>query len=175
MSMPQTTRAFSLKRFPVVALLFFLVGCSGYSFEGKDYTDFVALPEDARALFISSVEIPVIEPGLESVLRSRIRDEFTRRGAVSWVDAAQATAFAHVHVKRFTADSSLTDAKEMTLKSTAMIELEMWIIRRSDGKEIWRSQAAHSESFYNQARETARKRAIDLAVQKLADTFNTHF
>ena len=145
-----------------------LSACSGYRVTGGDDAASLALPEDARALFIKDVENRTVNVEVNHTLRTQVRDEFTRRGRVAWVDRESATAYLHLKVVSFTESAAVTDEDDETLKSSASISLEAWITRKSDGAELWRGRASHGESFISD-RDAAEASVIEHAVRKLAD------
>lgn len=162
-----------LRTLVVMTLALALWGCAGYRQASNQDAPF-DLPEDARALFIKSVENPTMDPDLESVLRAEIRDEFTRRGRVSWVDRDQATAYMKIKVKSFRTATSLTDEDDETIKSSASINIEAWIVAKGSGKELWHGKASHSESFTSD-QEAAEADVMEMAARKLADRLNQNY
>lgn len=160
----------TLRVLPVLALAMtlLLAACAGYSVTSTDGEGPLVLPEDARALFLKSVENRTMYVEVPATLRTQVRDEFTRRGRVAWVDRESATAYLHLKVVSFTHSAAVTDEDDETLKSSASIALEAWITRKSDGAELWRGEASHGESFITD-RASAEASVVEHAVRKLAD------
>lgn len=154
----------------VMALALCVWSCAGYRQAGDGNAP-LDLPEEARALFITSVENPTMNPDLESLLRAEIRDEFTRRGRVAWVDRDQATAYMRIKVNSFRTATSLTDEDETTIRSSSSISLEAWITAKDTGQELWRGSASHSENFSTD-QEAAEADVMEMAARKLADRLN---
>jgi len=153
-----------------MALALTLWSCAGYR-QAANSDAPLDLPVEARALFIKSVENPTMDPDLESILRAEIRDEFTRRGRVVWVDRDQATAYISIKVNSFRTATSLTDEDDTTIRSSSSISLEAWITSKDNGQELWRGSASHSESFTSD-QEGAEADVMEMAARKLADRLN---
>lgn len=151
----------------VMVLALALAGCAGYRQASSADAPFT-LPEEARSLFLTKVENPTMDPDLESVLRAEIRDEFTRRGRVKWVERDEATAYMKIKVNRFRTATSLTDGDEDTIKSSASISIEAWITAKESGRELWHGNAGHSESFLTD-QEAAEADVLEMAARKLVD------
>ncbi|WP_461208492.1 LPS assembly lipoprotein LptE [Desulfocurvus sp. DL9XJH121] len=150
-----------------------LSACAGYSITSKDGGTLALAPE-YRTLFLKSVENPTLKPGVSADLRSRLRDEFSRRGGITWVDRDKAAAYLHVKVVSFTTSAAITDEDDETLKSSASISMEAWITKKSDGSELWRGAASHSETFLTD-REQAEEDVIEHAARKLADRLSQNY
>jgi outer membrane lipopolysaccharide assembly protein LptE/RlpB len=137
----------------------------------------ITLPQDRTKLFLSKVTNPTTETWMEPMLRTALRDEFVRRGKVSWVGREQAEATVTLDVKSYTASSSLTGTDETTLKSTATINLVVNFYNARTNALIWTSgPVVASESF----RDTSTKRdatgkAVELAVRMVADRMSQNF
>jgi len=149
-----------------VVLTLALTAC-GYRQASDKSAPFV-LPEKARALFITKVENPTMDPDVESILRAEIRDEFTRRGHVTWVDRDKATAYLKIKVNQFTTSTSLTDENDDTVKSSAYIDVDAWITDKDSGKELWHGTASHSESFTSD-QEAAEADVLEMVARKLTN------
>lgn len=155
-----------------LVLILVLAACSGYRMTSGDAP--LALPEGTRTLFLKDVENPTLYPEAGAQLRALVRDEFTRRGGVVWTGPDEASAYLHLKIVSFTTSAAVTDEDDETLKSNASISLEGRITRRSDGSEVWRGRASHSESFLSD-REAARESVIEHAARKLADALAQNY
>jgi len=130
----------------------------------------VVLPESMRTLAIAEVENPTMEAWLEAALRSSIRDELNRRGHVRWADTASAEAVMKVRVQRFTAQSSVKDEDDRTLKFAVELRLDARLLRNKDSSVIWESGNITSrQSYTGDDLSQARSEAIAMAVRELAD------
>ena len=131
-----------LKRLLGLTLLFVsavsLCAC-GYNFTGQGTVlgpdpDAVSRLDPAfRTMAIARVENPTIEPWLEPRLRSLIRDEFTRRRFVTWVDKDKATSLLTVVIKKFTRSTSVAGQQDQSLKLSNGMTLVFRVHRASCG------------------------------------------
>lgn len=155
------------------ALVLILWGC-GYVPIGKSP---VTMPENAKAVHFRKVENPTMEVWLEPALRNALRDEFSYRGGVLWVEAMDSQAILDVNIISYSSGSSLKGGKDETLKSTAEIVVEAKLLRQSDHQEIWNSgRISTSESYIGEnERIPAGKRAVDKAAQRITDKLDLTF
>jgi hypothetical protein len=152
-----------------------LASCSGYRNAAEPGTA-LALPADCRALFLRTVKNPTMAPDLEATLRSALRDELTRRGRATWVSREAATAYVDVDVHRFTSFTSLTNANDETIRSSASVILTVSIFRRSTGAQVWTSGRVNSnESYTGNDRPLAEANALDMAVRRAVDRMSQNY
>jgi len=145
-----------------------LTGC-GYHFSGQASGDDIVLDSAHRKLCIRSVENPTLKPWLESLVRSRVRDEFTKRQIIEWASVKDATADMYIDVTSFTSNSSLKDSDDVTVKSSANINLTAKIVSRETGETLWSSGNVSASQTFTTARDAAERRVVDLALRRLAD------
>lgn len=151
---------------PAVLLALVLSGC-GYHFAGSEAP--LVLDANHRALCIRSVENPTLKPWIESRIRAEFRDELTRRGTITWASVKDANADVFITIHSFRSDSSLTDSDDETIKSDATIDMRARIVSRTDGAELWSSGSVTASQSFTTDREGAERRAVSLAVRRLAD------
>ncbi len=157
----------------LVLLLPALAGCAGY---GTGSDDALILPPDARNLRIKSVDNPTMRAGLESRLRSVLRDEMTKRGFITWAAPGQDTAYIDVRVERFTSTTSITDKYDTSVLQSANITLSASIHRAGTGDTLWESNnVSASQNFLTGDRAAAEEKVIDLAVRQLVDRLHQNF
>lgn len=137
----------------------------------------ISLPQDRTKLFLSKVTNPTTETWMEPMLRTALRDEFTRRGKVTWVERDQAESTVTLDVKSYTASGSLTGKDETTLKSTATINLIVNFYNARTNALIWTSgSVVASESFHDTTtKRDATGKAVELAVRMVADRMSQNF
>lgn len=162
----------------------FLASC-GYNFAGSSP---INMPEDKRHLFISQLINPTQEAWLEPYLRSNVRDEFTRRGQVNWVDQNQAEALMQIEVIQFRTSDSQTGARDRTVRSTVTLNMKVDIVSARTGEVIWSSgSVSGSSSYFLQTEDRsmpgaygpehrrAAQEAADQAITRTADRLGDGF
>lgn len=164
-----------------------VLSACGYQYSGLAP---INLPEDSTKIFLNKVTDPTTETWIEPMLRSSIRDEFTRRGKVTWVGRDEAQATMNIVVHSYSTSDSLKGRHDVTLKSEARIQLEVSIYNALTHSLIWTSgTVVASESYRGSGgtrtsegiiQETSAKReatrsAIDLAARIVADRLSQKF
>ena len=160
-----------------LALLIAAAGGCGYQLTSSSP---ISLPEGMTRLYLEEVKNPTTEAWLEPSLRSALRDEFSRRGRIAWVDREQAEGLVRVNIEQYTASAKLEDAREQTIKSEVRLRIRGSIFRSRDHQLVWQSNTVlATESFVGpkegQDRREAERRVVDLAVEKLADELGQGF
>ena len=137
----------------------------------------IELPQGISTLYIDKVENPTTKAWLESALISEVRDEFTRRGRVQWVERAQAQGLVHLIVTRYSDQTSVEGADEETLKSEISMTLVGKILAAQKKEVIWVSRPVHArESFTGSSEKTrAEERVIQDAADDLANQLSAGF
>ena len=157
----------------VLATSLALAACAGYRFAADAP---VALPKGVQTLAIKRVDIPTMDYWLEPRLRSLVRDEFTRRGALRWVDKGQADALLVIRVIRYTTSAYLWDANEQSVKRTVALLLAADIVNAQDNTQLWTSgDISVTESYYGDDELPAAEEAAQMAVRVLADRLGNGF
>ena len=135
------------------------------------------MPQGINRLFIDHVENPSTEPWLESRLISEVRDEFSRRGHVLWVDRDQAEGLLHLIITRYRDYSRVESAEEETLKSEIALSLEARILSAKDREVLWVSSPVHErESFVGiQEKREAERRVVQDVADALANQLSSGF
>ena len=155
--------------------LFFLptaAGC-GYHFSS---TSPIVLPANQRRIYLQRVNDPTTEVWLEPALRTEIRDEFTRRGNVLWVDEDSAQSFMRVTIKRYSSGSSFKGRDDTTIRRTIDLVISADIVDAASGHVLWSSgDVLVQESFLGRDEQAAGHRAADLAAERLADRLQRTF
>lgn len=175
----------AMRRYLGLALLLaaaLTLSCCGYTFTGQgtvmgpDPEAISRLDPAFRTMALVRVENPTVEPWLEPRLRSLIRDEFTRRRFITWVDKDKATSLLTVVIKRFTRSTVVAGQQDQSLKLSTGLTLIFRVQRASDGAVLWDSgEQAQSESFFPGDSEGADLRVTDLAVRRMADLMTENY
>jgi outer membrane lipopolysaccharide assembly protein LptE/RlpB len=161
--------------FLALITLFYLTAC-GYKPAGRST---ISMPENLRTLYLEKVTNPSTLPWIEPRLRTALREELTQRGQVKWVSQENAQGLMQVEILSFSVSSKVKGSKGETLRSQVTLELAAKIFRQKDHTLLWSADAfSVQESFetQNESEElSAGQRAIDLAVQRLANKLNQGF
>lgn len=170
-----------------ILLIALCLSACGYQHSGQAP---ISLPEGSTKIFLDKVTDPTTETWIEPMLRSSIRDEFTRRGKVSWVGREEAQATMNIEVRSYSTSDSLKGRHDVTLKSEARIHLEVSIYSAGTNSLIWTSgPVVASESYRgtggtrtsegiiqeSSAKREATRSAIDLAARMVADRLAQKF
>ncbi len=168
----------------VIAL--FLPAC-GYQLTANAPID---LPQDSTRLFLRKVTDPTTETWMEPMLRSALRDELTRRGNVKWVSLDEAQATVNIDVRSYSTSDAVKGRDDVTIKSSATIQLEVTFHNADTGVLIWTSgPVVASESYRGEgglrtatgeyqpssAKRAATQAAVELAMRLVADRLNQNF
>jgi len=156
-----------------VLVLATLAGC-GYQLSSMAP---ITLPEGQTRLYIAKVTNPTIESWIEPRLRSSLRDEFTRRGGVQWVQRSEAESVMEVRVHNYSASTSVKGEDSETVRSSASITLEVQIFDRDDHALLWTSGRVSDQESYSgdSNRLEASYTALEEAVRKSADRLSDQF
>jgi outer membrane lipopolysaccharide assembly protein LptE/RlpB len=156
----------------VLAALF-LTGC-GYQLSSMAP---ITLPREQTKLYITKVTNPTIESWIEPRLRSSLRDEFTRRGGVQWVDRNRAETLVEVIIHSFSTSSSVKGEDDETVRSSASISLEVQLFDGRDHALLWTSgRVSDQESYSGEGqRQEAAFDALEEAIRKSADRLSDRF
>ena len=150
-----------------------LTGC-GYTFSAMAPID---LPRDQTRLCITKFENPSTESWLEPSLRAEIRDEFTRRGQVQWVERNQAETLVTIRVLGYSSSSTLKGSDDETVTSAVQLRVAVDMYNASDHTLIWTSGTIYvSQSFKGSSNEQdAQEDAVSLAAERIADRLGQAF
>lgn len=155
-----------------LSLAFALSGC-GYGFTGGTVAQTEAdtrLDPAFQQMAIARIENPTVEPWLEPRLRGLIRDEFTRRRLVTWVDRAKATSLLVVHIKQYTRSTQVSGQADQSLKLSTVITFSVRVHRASDNMLLWDSgEQSQGETFFPGDSDGADQRVTDMAIRRIAD------
>ncbi|TVQ98157.1 MAG: hypothetical protein EA399_11015 [Desulfovibrionales bacterium] len=153
--------------FFLIFCAFLMVGC-GYHFSASAP---ITLPRGVSNIFISEVDNPTLEAWIDPFLRSRFREEFTRRAQINWVDESQAEAHVVLRIIAFTTDTELSGAQDQTLRERATVVMETEFRSQLDNSLIWSSgHISDSETFESGTSAIAAgERALDNAIRRTAD------
>lgn len=137
----------------------------------------IVLPEDSTKLFLTKVTNPTTESWMDPMLRTALRDEFTRRGKVTWVEREHAEATVTVAVTSYSSSTALTGQDDQTLKSAATINLTVNFYNARTTVLIWTSgPVVASESFRGaKTKRDATQKAVELAMRMVADRMSQNF
>jgi outer membrane lipopolysaccharide assembly protein LptE/RlpB len=151
----------------VLAAILMIIGC-GYNFTASAP---ITLPQGVTNIYIQSVENPTLENWIDSYLRSRFQDEFTRRAKINWVGPDEAEAFINLIIISYSVDTELSGAQDQTLREEAKVVIKAEFRRQMDGTLLWSSaNVKSSETFEAGTSEiVAGERAVEDAIRKIAD------
>ena len=150
----------------------------------------IDLPQSSTRLFLNKVTNPTTETWMEPMLRSTLRDELTRRGNVTWVGQDEAEATVNIDVRSFTTSDSVKGRDDVTLKSEALIQMEVSFFSTKTNALIWTSgpivasesyrkmnegQSSSGNQQASSAKREAAQGAIDEAVRMVADRLAQKF
>ena len=154
-------------------LFLLLLGC-GYHFSASAP---ITLPRGVVNIHIQEVDNPTLEAWIDPYIRSRFRDEFTRRTQVNWVEADQAQAHVILRIIAYSKDTELSGAQDQTLRERATIILETEFRSAVDGSRIWTSgHITDYETFEVGTNEVAAgERAIENAIRRTADLLGADY
>lgn len=140
----------------------------GYTMVGRETP--TVLKEEYRKLCIILVENPSLEYDLEPSIRSKFRDELTKRGGVTWVDRPEATGWVTLEIQRFDLSGWVKGYQDKTLKYEASIWVSARIQSAASGKVIWDSGGVNVSRSYLKGQEKETQEIVtELAVRRLAD------
>jgi outer membrane lipopolysaccharide assembly protein LptE/RlpB len=157
----------------VMLILLSVTGC-GYHFSASAP---ITLPHGVTKIYIRDVNNPTLEGWLDPFLRSRFRDEFTRRAKVHWVSQDQAQAYVDLTIFSYSADTDLAGARGQALTGRAQVILEAEFRSRADNSLLWSSgQVSGAEIFEAGTSEiVAGERAVEEAIRKIADSLGADY
>lgn len=149
---------------PVLTLL--TIGC-GYHFSASAP---ITLPRGVADIYIQNVENSTLESWIDPYLRTKFRDELTRRAKVNWVDPDKAQAYVNLTVI-YSTDTELSGGQDQTLRSRATVTMETEFRSQVDGSLLWSSgPVTVSETFEEGTSEiVAGERAIEDAIRSIVD------
>ena len=150
-----------------------LFGC-GFHFSASAP---ITLPRGVTNIVIQEVDNPTLEAWIDPFLRTRFRDEFTRRAQVNWVDDEQAQAYVVLRVIAYSVDTELAGAQDQTLRERASVILETEFRSQTDDSLIWSSGHIRDfETFEAGGNEIAAgQRAIENAIRRTADALGADY
>lgn len=157
----------------LMLILLSVIGC-GYRFSA--YAP-ITLPHGVTKIYIRNVNNPTLEAWLDPYLRSRFRDEFTRRARVHWVSPDQAQAYVNLTIFSYSADTDLAGARGQALTGRVQVILEAEFRNREDDSLLWSSgQVSGAEIFEAGTSEiVAGERAVEEAIRKVADSLGADY
>jgi outer membrane lipopolysaccharide assembly protein LptE/RlpB len=160
---------------PVAALcLIMLISACGYHFSASAP---IALPKNVTDVYIDRVDNPTLENWIDPFVRSRFRDEFTRRAQVNWVDQGQAEAYVNISIIAYFTDTELSGAQDQTLRERATVVMQTEFRSQLDGALLWSSgHITEYENFEVGSSEVAAgERAIENAIRRTADALGADY
>ena len=168
----------------VIFTSLFILSC-GYSFVGLSP---INLPQEQSDLYISFVHNPTQEAWLEPYIRSKFRDEFTRRGGARWVSEDQAQTYIHIDIKQLRTSDGVTSQRDKTVKTDVSITVEVKMLSAETGELLWSSgNVTGRSSFFlavedsafpgttGPAQRRASEDAVDQALTRVADRLGDGF
>lgn len=160
-----------------VSILLFaalLISGCGYHFSASSP---IVLPRGQTLLYFGRVDNPTQQVWLTPYVKSMLRDEFTRRGQVTWVRKNAAETLVRVKIKEFNSSDSVKGEDDVSVKYSARVVMQVEMYDRKKGGLLWSSGwTSGSESFYSQGnKNTASRKAVDDALRKIADKLGDNF
>jgi outer membrane lipopolysaccharide assembly protein LptE/RlpB len=137
----------------------------------------IEMPHGITSLYIDRVENPSTEQWIQSRLISEVRDEFTRRGQVAWVDRDQAEGLLELIITRYRDYTKVESAEEETLRSQIALSMEARILSAKDRSLLWASSPVNVRESFTGAGEKreAERRVIEDAADALAGQLSAGF
>lgn len=159
-----------MQRLSQIAVLFVLlsvIGC-GYHFSASAP---IILPHGATNIHVREVNNPTLEGWIDSYLRSRFQDEFTRRAKINWVSPDEAQAYVVLTILSYSVDADLVGARGQALTGRVHVVLEAKLRSQMDDSLLWSSgHVSGTETFEAGTSEiVAGERAVEEAIRKIAD------
>lgn len=157
-----------------VSLLLVGLAACGYQLHGRNE---LQLPGGGKRLYLARVEQPSTDPWMGPALRIALREELSRRGDIVWTERENADLSLTLRVTQYGTGTSVTGRDDITLKSQAVITLELLMRDAATGALVWNSgPITTAESFRGlSAQEGAARRAIAEAMRRLADRLEPQF
>lgn len=156
-----------------LALLCLLTAC-GYQLSAQAP---ISLPQNSTHLFLAEVTQPTTETWLDPMLRNSLRDEFTRRGNVTWVGRDEAQSSVVMQVLQYSTSDSVKGRDDVTVTSQAFIQVEVSFFSTETGALIWTSGLVNASETYRGAtnKRQATQNAVNLAMRMVADRLAQKF
>jgi hypothetical protein len=153
--------------------LLVLTSC-GYQLQGRNE---LVLPGGAKRLYLARVDHPSSEPWMEPTLRTSLREELARRGDITWTERADADLTLSLRVIQYGTGASVTGRDDITLKSQAVITLELIMREAATGAVVWNSGPITVAESYRGlgSQQGATERAIAEAMRRIADRLQPLF
>lgn len=139
------------------------------------------LPGGVERVAVSRVINPSLETWIEPRIRTALSEELQKRGQAQVVIRNQAQALLEVRIVTYSSGVKVQNAQEETVKSAVSITVQARLLRRQPaGELIWQSSPIFvQESFVSSGGQAAvlkaGYRAVDLAVERLADQLYQNF
>lgn len=151
-----------------------LATACGYRLQGRNE---LQLPGGGQRLYLARVEQPSTESWMEPALRIALREELARRGSVIWTDRERSQLSLTLRVTQYGTGASVTGRDDVTLKSQAVVTMELLMRDTATGALVWHSgPVTAAESYRGQdAQRSAAERAIAEAVRRIADRLEPSF
>ncbi|MDZ7761036.1 MAG: LPS assembly lipoprotein LptE [Desulfovermiculus sp.] len=167
-------KAFVLLVSTAILFIFLALASCGYRLTSSVPID---MPQGITTLYIDRVENPSTEPWLESRLISEVRDEFSRRGQISWVNKEQADGLMHLIITQYRDYTKVERANEETLKSEVALSLEAKILSAQNMEVLWVSAPVHVRESFTGISEKSRaeERVVRDAADILANQLSSEF
>ncbi len=148
-------------------------GC-GYQLQGRNE---LHLPSGATHLYLARVEQPSTDSWMEPVLRIAVREELSRRGNIVWTERERAQLSLTLRVVQYGTGASVTGRDDITLKSQAVITMELFLRETATGTLVWASGPVTATESYRglEAQRGATERAIAEAIRRIVDRLEPRF
>lgn len=157
----------------ILLMLPLLLAACGYGFGDKSSV----LEERYHKVAIGRITNPTTLSWIEPRMRALLRDEFTRRGLVSWEDNRKnAEAVMNVTITTFTRPTTVESGTGETLQSSTYIVLHSEIKSTTDGSTLWASgDISQDYPFFSGQEAEADMEVTRLVVRRLADKMSQNY
>ncbi len=161
----------------VLSILAVAVSGCGYRFSaGPQQSSPMVLGPGFRTMAIQEVENPATLPWLEAELRAMVKEEFAKRGLVTWTSRDKAQVLLKLRVLRYENLAKVRNRRDKTLKKIAEIDMEATVHSAHDNTLLWSSGTLSAyESFVSMDERVAVKRILALLTRELSDRMRHAF
>jgi outer membrane lipopolysaccharide assembly protein LptE/RlpB len=158
----------------LLLLLPLLLAACGYGMGGSGQN---VIDPEYRVMAISGVDNPTTLSWLEPRLRMLLRDELTRRGAVTWTDdQARADSLIEIKIIKYYRPTAVEGSREQTLRSNAIFTFSATVTSATDGHTIWSSgEMSQDWPFFSGQEAEADSEVTRLAIRRLADRMSENY
>ena len=161
-------------RYTALFLLLALAGCGGYALGGGNSS---VLAPEYRTLAIDKISNPTTLSWIEPRIRKLLRDEFNRRGTITWTDdRTNADALISINIHQYNRPTAVAGENDETLRSMANFQFEAVITSTTTDAELWRSGVIGQDwPFFPGDGAEADAEVTRLGIRRLADRMTQNY